>query len=187
MRNIRGFTLIEIVMVILITGVLAVAGVDIMHFTIQNTFFLPNQAQTDLVAAEALEIMVEGESETIYGLRFCKTVTAIAANQVDVTDQDGIPLRFRLDTGAGNLYRSINGGAETLVPYFKPSNVTFSGGGSGNALFTYYDAANPEVVTATPGLVRRIQIDLIAKQGTGSVDKFQGISRQSTSVEMYNV
>jgi prepilin-type N-terminal cleavage/methylation domain-containing protein len=182
MKSDKGFTLIEIVMVIMIVSVLSMAGYHIMRFMIQHSFFLPNQVQTDLVAADALEIMVEGELPDTRGLRYCKAVTALAANQVDVTDQDDVALRFRLDTGTGRLYRRIGAAAETQVPYYMPAGVVFSG--SGGALFRYYDGSNPEVVTATPTDVRRIQIDLIAQQGTGSVDNFQGRSVQSTSVKV---
>lgn len=180
----RGFTLIEIVMVILITALLSVAGVHIMRFTIQNTFYLPNQVQTDLAAAEALETMVEGDTATVRGLRFCKEVTALAANQVNVTDQDDVALQFRLNTANHRLYRKIGAAAETVVPYAMPANVNFSGGGGGGALFTYYDGSNPELVTAVPANVRRIQINLIAQQGGGSVDSFEGRSTQSTSVKV---
>ncbi len=178
----RGFTLIEIVMVILITGLLSVAGVQLMRFMIQHTFYLPNQVQTDLAAAEALETMVEGDASTVRGLRYCKTVTAIAPNQVNVLDQDGVALQFRLDTGAHKLYRMIGAAAETLVPYSMPSNVDFSG--SGNVLFSFYDGSTPEAVTAVPANVRRIEINLIAQQGAGLADSFQGSSQQRTSIKV---
>jgi len=183
-RRAAGFTLIEIVMVILITALLSVAGVHIMRFSIQNTFYLPNQVQTDLAAAEALETIVEGDTSTVRGLRFCKAVTALAANQVNVTDQDDVALQFRLNTANHRLYRKIGAAAETLVPYAMPANVNFSGGGAGGALFTYYDGSNPEVVTAVPADVRRIQINLVAQQGAGSVDSFEGSSAQSTSIKV---
>jgi len=186
MKSIKGFTLVELVMVVVLLGVLSMAGYHIMTFSIQHSFYLPHQLEADLAAAEALEIMVEGDSATVRGLRFCSAVTAIAANQVNVTDQDGAALQFRLDTGTGKLYRKIGTtGAETLAPYFMPNSVIFSGGGTGGALFTYYDSA--DVVTADYTLVRRIQIDLIATQGSGSIDSYGGVSRQSTSVRVYNI
>jgi prepilin-type N-terminal cleavage/methylation domain-containing protein len=184
-KRTSGFTLIEIIMVILITGVLSVAGYHVMRFAIQHTFFLPNQVQTDLAAADAMETMVEGDSNLVRGLRFCKTVTAIAPSDVTVMNQDCDSLRFWLKADH-KLYRSINGAAETVIPYFMPASVNFTG--SGGFLFTYFTAPTgsplAEAVATVPGDVRRIQINLIAQQGAGSVDNFQGSSRQSTSVKV---
>ena len=183
MKNIRGFTLIELVMVILIASALAEGGYYIMQFMVQNTFYLPNQVQTDLAAAQALETLVEGDTATVHGLRFSRTVTALAPNDVTVKDQDCGDLRFWLDTANHQLKRQIGvGGAETVVPYFMPPSVSFTGSGVGDAFFTYYDGS--EVETNDPTKVRRIQINLIAQQGAGSVDSFQGISRQNTSVKV---
>lgn len=179
MKRSAGFTLIELVMIILITGLLSVAGLHIMQFTVQNSFYLPNQVQADLVAAEAIEIMVEGDSQA-KGLRFCKGVTTATGNQVAVTNQDGQTISYRLDAGTGILYRKIDAAAEVMIPYFKAADMTLSG--VGGALFTYYDAA--EAVTAVPANVRRINIDLIAKNGAGSSDKYEGISQQSSSVKV---
>jgi len=186
MRNIRGFTLIEIVMTILIVGVIAVAGIDLMRFTIQNTFFLPNQLQADLVAAEALEIMVEGDSQA-EGLRFCQAVTTATASQVVVTNQNAQTITYNLSGGI--LYRTIAPGAAAKIPYYVASNMVISGGGTASALFTYYDSTDTvmTVPVATPANIHRIRIDLIAQQGTGSVDKFQGSSDQSTAINVYGI
>ena len=182
----KGFTLIEIVMTILIASVLSVAGIDLMRFTIQNTFFLPNQVQADLVAAEALEIMVEGDSQA-EGLRFSKAVTTSTASKVVVTNQDGVTITYELS--GTTLYRTIGltpPNVAAPIPYYVASNMVISGGGTAGALFTYYTAP-PEVETNNPTLVHRIRIDLIAQQGTGSVDKFQGRSAQSTAITVYGV
>ncbi len=175
----QGFTLIETIMVILITALLSIAGIHIMKFVLQNSFYLPNQVQSDLVAAEAIEIMVEGDSAA-KGLRFCKNVTTASANQVIVTNQDGIVISYRLDTGTGKLYRQIGAAAEAMIPYYMASDMTLSG--VGGTLFTYYDSA--DAVTAVAANIRRINIDLIAKQGAGSSDNYQGLSQQSTSIKV---
>lgn len=177
--SLTGFTLIELVMVILITSLLSVAGVHIMQFVIRNSFYLPNQVQADLVAAEALEIIVEGDS-TAHGLRFCKAVTTAAANQVIVTNQDDQAISYRLDTVAGKLYRKIGLAAEVMIPYFMASDMELSG--VGGSLFTYFDSA--DAVTVIPANVRRINIDLMAQNGTGSSDKYEGSSQQDTSVKV---
>lgn len=180
MRNVVGFTLIELVMVILITSVLSIAGVHLMQFVIRNSFYLPNQVQADLVAAEALEIIAEGDSQA-KGLRFCKAVTTAAANQVVITNQDDETITY--SSSGGSLYRTIAPGPAVMIPYFKAADMTLSG--VGGSLFTYYDSA--EAVTGTPANVRRIKIDLVAQNGSGSSDKYEGTSQQSTSVRVYNL
>lgn len=186
-----GFTLIELVMIVLITSVLSLAGVHIMQFVVRNSFYLPNQVQADLVAAEALEIIVEGDS-LAHGLRFCKTVSIAAATQVQVTNQgvltnlDNQTITYNLSGGI--LTRQIDAGASTPIPYFKASDMAISGGGAGGALFTYYDVSdNLLTQPVTAANVRRIGINLIAQNGAGSSDKYEGTSQQSTSVKMYNI
>ena len=185
MKNAQGFTLIEIVMTVLIASVLSMAGYHLMQFTIRNTFFLPHQVQADLVAADALEIIAEGDSQA-EGLRFCKAVTTANANQVVVTNQNNQTITYSLSGGI--LSRTIAPGAAVMIPYFMATNMTISGAGTGGALFTYFYAAD-----ATPGSpvvpanVCRIQIDLIAQNGTGNADKYEGYSQQHTSIRVYNI
>jgi hypothetical protein len=153
-----------------------------MQFVIQNSFFLPNQVQADLVAAEALVIIVEGDSQA-KGLRFCKQITTAAANQIVVTNQDNQTITYNLS--GGSLFRTIAPGAATMVPYFKSADMTLSG--VGGSLFTYYDASDvlmPHVTPPTLANVRRIDIDLVAQNGTGSSDKYEGTSQQGTSVKV---
>lgn len=172
-----GFTLVELVMVILIASLLSVAGLHLMRYMLQHSFYLPNQVQADLVAAEALEIMVEGDNQA-KGLRFCKAVTTALANRIVFTNQDDQTITYRLTSG--EIRRTIAPGGPAMIPYFMASDMDLSGGGG--SLFTYYDAA--EAVTAVPANVRRINIDLIAKQGGGSSDKYEGLSEQGTSVKV---
>jgi prepilin-type N-terminal cleavage/methylation domain-containing protein len=189
--SLTGFTLIELVMVILITALLSVAGVHIMQFVVRNSFYLPNQVQADLVAAEALEIIVEGDDQA-KGLRFCKAVTTAEANRIIVTNQgvltnlDNQTITYNLSGGV--LYRTIAPGAATKIPYFMAADMTITGSGAGGALFTYY-GVNDTLLTqpVTAANVRRIDINLIAQNGAGSSDKYEGTSHQDTSVKVYNI
>ncbi len=172
-----GFTLIELIMVIAIVGVLATAGAFLMLNFIQNSMFIPNKMNMDMLAWDALNIMVDGDS-LAKGLLFCKNITDAQNNQVTFISQDSQSIRYRLDTGTNRLYRSIAGGAEVLIPYYLPSSTTVSG--KSGQLFTYYDANG--TVTGTPANVRRIKISLIARTGSGNYSDWQGHSEQITSV-----
>lgn len=174
----RAFTLIELIMVIVIIGILSVSGAWLMAYFVKDSVYIPNQLNTDMGAADALRIMIEGDSNA-KGLRFSRAVDAITDNnQFTFTNQDGQGMRFRLDTGANRLYRSIAGGPEAQIPYYAAGNINIAG--QGGALFTYYDAN--EAVTAVPENVRRIAIHLIASTGSGSYNDWQGSSAQSSGI-----
>ncbi len=182
MKNIkvfRGFSFIELVMVMAIIGILAGAGTWIMGYTVKNSVFIPNQLNMDKLANDALEVMIEGDGQA-RGLRFSRIISTIAANQVAFINQDGVAIIYRWDTSANRLYRKIGSAAETIIPAYASglSGVTLSG--KSGVLFTYYDAN--EALTSNAANVRRIKMILIAKSGTGLYNDWQGQSEQVSSV-----
>ena len=176
-NNYHGFSLIELIMMIAIIAILAVPGAYILMYLLKNSVFIPNKLNMDMLASDAFGSMIEGDS-VAKGLRFSKSITAVADNQITFNNQTGQSIIYRLDTVANRLYRSINGAAETLLPYYIASGVTMTG--KSNKLFTYYDAS--EVVTAVPANVRWITMSLIAKTGTGLYQDWQGQTDQTTSI-----
>jgi len=180
MRFKRGFTFIEIIMVIAIIGILAGAGAWLMAYTVKNSVFIPNQLNMDKLVKEALDIMIEGDKQA-QGLRFSRVITTANANQVNFINGAGTAVYFRLDTGTSKLYRSINGAAEVAIPtYSGTAGITMNG--KSGTLFTYYDSTN--TITSTAANVRRIQMILIAKTGTGLYNDWEGSSEQATSINV---
>jgi len=180
-KLLRGFSLIEVLMVIAIIAVLSGAGAWIMVYTVKNSVFIPNQLNMDKLANDALNIMITGDKQAS-GLRFSRSITAIAANQVNFINQDGAAIIYRLDTGTNKLYRKIDAAAEINLPFYANiGNIAISGPtASPTTIFTYYDSA--EISTAVAADVRRIQIILVAKSGTGSYNDWEGSSEQITSI-----
>jgi len=180
-KLLRGFSFIELIMVIAIIGVLSGAGAWIMAYTVKNSVFIPNQMNMDKLANDALEIMIEGDAQA-RGLRFARVINGIAANQVTFINQDNVTIIYRWDTGSNKFYRKIGAAAEAAMPAYASglSAVTLSG--KSGALFTYYDAN--EAVTSTAANVRRIRMIVIAKTGTGLYNDWQGQSEQASSISV---
>lgn len=180
-----GFTLIEVMMITLITALLVVGTLHISIFVIKNTFYLPNQVNADFLAASAIETMIEGDP-LAHGLRFCKSVTVASVNEVTFNNQDAIPVDYTLNTGTGVLSRNINGAGAVQIPAGIQSNMKISG--VGGSLFSYYDATDTAIATpVTAGnlaTIRRIAINIIVQNGTGSSDNLAGRSQQSSSVKV---
>ena len=174
----RAFTFIELIMTTMIIGVLSASGLYLLMYFVKNGVFIPKQLNMDMVVADALDVMIEGDNQA-RGLRFNRTITSIQDNQIVFTNHDGQSVRYRLDTVGNKLYRSINGAAEIILPYYVPnSGATLTA--LSNRLFTYYDAS--ETVTAAPANVRWIAMTLTAATGTGLYADWEAKSQQSSAV-----
>ena len=176
----KGFTLIELIMVISIVAILSVSGAYLMIYLVQNSVFIPNQLNMNMLASDALDIMVEGNSQA-RGLRFSRIITAIDPYRVDFTDPAGQTISCRLDTVTNQLKRKIGANPETLIPYYQRSGISMTG--KSGRVFTYY-AGDESTITPPVGAanVRRITITLIAKTGTGAYINWEGQSEQSSSI-----
>lgn len=176
----RAFTLIELVISITLLGVLAFAGFFVMAYLVRNSIFIPNKVNMDTLAADALNIMVEGDGQA-KGLRFSRAITDSQDNTVTFINQDGHAVSYRLDTDTFKLYRSIDSGAEENLPsYSSASGINMEGKSS--KLFTYYD--RDENMTTVASDVRRVEIALLARTGTGDFDDWEAQSDQSTSIKV---
>jgi prepilin-type N-terminal cleavage/methylation domain-containing protein len=181
----KALTLVEVLMVIAIISILAVGGAYLMIYLLQNEVFIPNQMNMNMLASDALDIMIEGDNQA-KGLRFSGKITAIDPYRIDFTNQSAVPqaIYYRLDTGANQLKRKIGAAGEAAFPYYGTASGISVTGKSGQ-LFTYYDASDNLITifdAAHAALVRRIAMTLIAKTGTGAYANWQGQSEQSSSV-----
>jgi len=172
-----GFSIIELIMSMVIIGILSVTGVSIMLYLVQNSVFIPNKLNMDMLGSEVLDNIIEGIPAD-RGLRFSRSISIAEDNRVIFKNQNSQEVIYNLDVNTGKLYRSIAGGPYVLFPYYSFSGVKLAG--KNNKLFTYYDALDAEV--SNPADVRRIKITLVAKTGSGSFADWQGMSEQCSSI-----
>jgi prepilin-type N-terminal cleavage/methylation domain-containing protein len=172
----RGFSLIEAVMVMAVLGILSVSGASLMAGLVHNSVFIPNKLNMDMLASEAIRMMVEGDS-LARGLRFSRQISGLGAgSEITFINQDGWTVSYQLNSG--KLYRSINGGPNLNLPYYSSAAAVTIEGVNGQ-LFRCYDVN--EAVTSNPANVRRVRIDIIARTGSGAYADWQGQSQQSSA------
>jgi prepilin-type N-terminal cleavage/methylation domain-containing protein len=137
----RGFSLIEMILVIVIVGIIATVGAQLMGTGFQLYFTGRDTLNVDAQARLALERMTR-ELRTV---RPATGLTLAPATEVNFTDVDGTAVRYYLN--AGDLMRNTQ---------------VLAGGVSGlGAVYTDSSGA----VTAVPAQVLYISIQFTVTQG----------------------
>lgn len=184
-RRIRSFTLIELIVVIAMASILSFAGGAFFIPMFNMFFYVPSQSSAEVTANELIKILMDGDAQA-KGLSDAAAVTAAAAARVDFSTCDGNAVYYRWDSTAKKIYRSINGGAEGLIPYVYSGNSYVIGKDTETTIFTYYDSSNSEISSpvGTPANIEWIRMDLTVLNGTGKVERQHGRLDISTAVDV---
>lgn len=158
----RSFTLVELVMVIVITAILAVVGINMFHSLSETIFIYTPGSNLDMIANTILTTIIEGDSQA-KGLRYAQSITTTEDNRLVFSNRDGQTVEFKIE--ANKLKRSINAAAFEVIPYYIANNNKISILGESGVLFTYYDSN--ENSTSNPPDVRRIVARIRAQDDTG--------------------
>ena len=165
-----GFTLIELVMAITITGVIAAAGAFVMFYLIQHSVYLPNNLNVDTAGNEIMDAMIEGYPG-VKGLRFAVALTSSGNNNLTFLNADGQSVAFSWDSINKRVSVSVNGSVPVTLPYYLPAGMYIEQRGS-SPFFSYYDSG--EAATAVPSSVRRVKIEFQVRSGSGNFQDWQG-------------
>ena len=207
----RGLTLVELVIIIVVTGIIALITPSLLLHGVRVFVFLPNALVVNQAAAEVMHQIVEGGfsdvtitgQSLVRGLRFAvrrstsePALWLVQANRIGFLTSDGQYVIVRLDTAGGDLIkRSVLAApatcstippspAEESIPYDAAGSVRIITAGS---LFVYYDSSGNPVTPLLTGCppattVRRVDVAFIAQTGGGNFDQGDAQETMTSSV-----
>lgn len=213
-RTASGATMVELVIVIAITAILASAFSSVFVPMINSFFYYPQSSRINAAAADLLQIIAEGDLKA-KGLRFTglpcalggaggggSTITAASTagntstltyNYIDAdycgpsAARTSHTVTLVYDRSLGTVTRAIDGGAASNIPDYvaSGSDIDFSVSGAGTDLFHYFDSAGTDLGAApVVANIVRVDIDVIASSGSGQVKHDAGQIRLKSGVEI---
>ena len=118
----QGFTLIEIVVTIVITGI--IAYIFLNFFSLGTDSYTLIETRSDVLQDERIVL-----DRMVREIRQAATITITSATDISFTyddDSDGINETYRYCLASGNLRRTIDAAGDTLI-LDNVSSLTFSG------------------------------------------------------------
>ncbi|MBI4335521.1 MAG: hypothetical protein HY589_02590 [Candidatus Omnitrophica bacterium] len=188
-KNRRGVTLIEFVMIITTVSIIATAASVVLIYVWQEFAYLPRQLRVRQAGHAALDEIIEG-SGSIKGLRSAKSITSAAAAQVNYkygypAPADEHTVSIRWDSSGRRFYRSVDSAVEREIPYYA-SSVNIEGKETPGAIFTYYKSDGSAWVSGTDALslIKRVRIEISVTTGSGAFTGYQAALKMSSGVEV---
>jgi hypothetical protein len=185
----KAVTLIELVMAISTISIIALAVGSVIIYLWQEFLYLPKQLTVRQVGQAVLDDIIEGVEAT-RGLRVARSITTATASQISYlygypasSDEHTVSLRWA--SADKRFYRSIDGGAETAIPYYSVSTKV-AGMTTPTAVFTYYKSDGTAWTSGADPLnqIKRIQVDVKITTGTGSFAGYEGSLNMSSGIEI---
>ena len=208
--DIQGLTLVELVIVITVSGILLAITPTLLSHSVQILVFLPRAAAANQLAMEAMHQVIEGGfstlpgATTLLGLRFAVRTfptgrSAIAPaiwlaedGRIGVLSADGRYLLIRFDDINGRLARSLppttstcsalpGALTEELIPSETIGDARLTTTGP---LFRYYNAGGNLVPPSCPpsSSIRRVEIAFVAQTGNGVFEEGHAREEMTSAV-----
>lgn len=180
----KGFTLIELVIVIVLLGIIGGVGAAFFSPLLNLAFHAPAQTSTAQIANRLAETMIEGD-QSAKGLRLAKSISAAADTSLSYVDVDGKNVVLSWNSAAGKISRTAPSGTAVLPVEF-PNNSVLVNGQTAGVIFKYFDSSGAPLSSpvAAPANIVRVQLNLIFWTGSGQVKDFQSKYILNTGVRI---
>lgn len=192
----KSASLIELIITILLVTIIGATIVGPVIFLVELFMYSPRQLDTQKIAQELTQIMIEGNQD-IRGIRYTRTIIDASDTQFSYTygyptANDQLSVRFRWNAADKHIYRSTstNGGlawsTETIIPYYIPTTVTIDGKDTPSVIFTYKKSNDGDWVFGLDDVttIRRLIISINLNTGTGGFSALEGSTHITSSVEI---
>ena len=176
----RGVTLIEMVIVIAVSGIIASAGVTVLVPLLSAFYAVPVELNLYTAATDVLKIIFEGD-HAAKGLRYASTSTPITdASGDSITYQYRDPdatykatprtVEITYDSLNQVIQRSIDGGAGEYIPYTITPTAPIRINALEGSFFQYFDASGTVLTEPiTLDQISRVAVAIEADSGTGDI------------------
>ena len=190
----RGFTIIELVTVIVIASILGSAFVSLLIPQVNLFFFLPQRIRVQAAASDLLNIVIEGDNQA-RGLRYAaptttsSAITAANANSLTYTyrgaDLANHTAVLTYNSANHKVTRTVDSGLAKNIPYYATSNSDILIDPAEANFFRYYNFSGVELTGSFPVQnIYRTDIPVKVSSGSGKVRESEGNIIMKAGVEI---